>query len=26
MSIPSTLIAGFIKLASCDSMGARIVN
>src|SRR5215510_10073958 len=26
MSIPSTLIAGFIRLASCASMGARIVH
>src|SRR5215475_8064013 len=26
MSIPSTLIAGFIRLASCGSMGARIVH
>src|SRR2546427_4632299 len=26
MSIPSTLIAGFIGLASCGAMGSRIVN
>src|SRR5215813_911143 len=26
MSIPSTLIAGFIRLASCGYMGARIVH